>query len=87
MDAIRETISTAIQVNLSMVAIEEGEVNKQLAAYAAIFAVFTAFAGVWGMNFEHMPELHWRFGYPLALAAMAAVSWYMYRRFRTAGWL
>ncbi|HZX29083.1 MAG TPA: magnesium and cobalt transport protein CorA [Telluria sp.] len=87
MDAIRETINTAIQVNLSLVAIEEGEVNKKLAAWAAIFAVFTAFAGVWGMNFEHMPELHWLWGYPLALLAMSGVAAYMYRRFRRAGWL
>jgi len=56
-DAIRETIGTAIQVNLSMVTIEESETTKRLAAWAAIFAVATALAGIWGMNFEHMPEL------------------------------
>ncbi|TFW30289.1 magnesium/cobalt transporter CorA [Massilia arenosa] len=87
LDAIRETIGTAIQVNLSMVAIEEGEVNKKLAAWAAIFAVFTAFAGVWGMNFEHMPELHWRYGYAVALLVMALVAGFMHRRFKRAGWL
>jgi len=87
LDTIRDTIGTAIQVNLSMVALEEGEVNKRLAAWAAIFAVLTAFAGIWGMNFKHMPELDWRFGYPVALAAMGGVSFYLYRRFRRAGWL
>ncbi|NVD99286.1 magnesium/cobalt transporter CorA [Massilia sp. BJB1822] len=87
LDTIRDTIGTAIQVNLSMVALEEGEVNKRLAAWAAIFAVLTAFAGIWGMNFKNMPELDWRFGYPLALSAMASVSFYLYRRFRRAGWL
>ena len=56
-----------------MVAIEESEVNKRLAAWAAIFAVFTAFAGIWGMNFEFMPELKWRYGYPVAITAMASV--------------
>jgi magnesium transporter len=86
-DAIRDTISTAIQVNLSMVAIDESEVNKRLAAWAAIFAVATAFAGIWGMNFEHMPELHWKYGYPAALTAMAGVCLYLYLRFRRAGWL
>jgi magnesium transporter len=86
-EAIRDTISTAIQVNLSMVAIDESEVNKRLAAWAAIFAVATAFAGIWGMNFEHMPELHWKYGYPTALATMVAICLYLYRRFRRAGWL
>jgi magnesium transporter len=87
LDSIRETISTAIQVNLSMVALESSEVNKRLAAYAAIFAVFTALAGVWGMNFEHMPELKWHFGYPFALASMFITSGYFYYRFRKAGWI
>jgi magnesium transporter len=59
LDTIRDTIATAIQVNLSMVAIEESEVNKRLAAWAAIFAICTAFAGVWGMNFKYMPVLEW----------------------------
>jgi len=86
-DTIRDTITTAIQVNLSMVAIDESEVNKRLAAWAAIFAVATAFAGIWGMNFEHMPELHWKYGYPAALATMVGTCLYLYRRFRKSGWL
>ena len=87
LDAVRDTINTAIQVTLSMVAIEENEVSKKLASYAAIFAVFTAFAGVWGMNFEFMPELQWKWGYPLALLTMVGVCAYLYRRFKKAGWL
>jgi magnesium transporter len=87
LDAVRDTVATAIQVNLSMVSIDESEVNKRLAAWAAIFAVFTAFAGVWGMNFKFMPELEWKWGYPAALAAMVGVCLYLYRRFRKAGWL
>ena len=87
LDSIRDTIATAIQVNLAMVSIDESEVNKQLAAWAAIFAVFTAFAGVWGMNFKYMPELEWKWGYPMALAVMVGVCVYLYRRFRKAGWL
>ena len=86
-DTIRDTISTAIQVNLSMVAIDESEVNKRLAAWAAIFAVFTAFAGLWGMNFKFMPELEWKYGYPMALASMFSVAGYLYWRFRKSGWL
>jgi magnesium transporter len=86
-ESVREMIVTAIQVNLSMVAIDEGEVNKRLAAWAAIFAVATIFAGIWGMNFTHMPELDWRLGYPLALGIMGTVCGALYLRFRRAGWL
>ena len=86
-ESIRDTISTAIQVNLSMVTIEESEVNKRLAAWAAIFAVATLFAGVWGMNFKNMPELEWKFGYPLALGIMLCTCGYLYYRFRKSRWL
>ncbi|MYN25987.1 magnesium/cobalt transporter CorA [Duganella levis] len=87
LDGIRDTIATAIQVNLSMVAIDESEVNKRLAAWAAIFAIVTAFAGLWGMNFKYMPELEWKFGYPMAIAVMISVCLYLHRRFKKAGWL
>ncbi len=86
-DTIRDTIGTAIQVNLSMVTIEESEVTKRLAAWAGLFAVATAFAGIWGMNFEIMPELHWQYGYPAALTAITIVCSILYRRFKKAGWL
>lgn len=86
-DSIRDTISTAIQVNLSMVAIDESEVNKRLAAWAAIFAVATAFAGIWGMNFKVMPELAWTYGYPIALIVMITVCGVLYYRFKKSGWL
>jgi len=86
-DTMRETIGTAIQVNLSMVTIEEGEVTKRLAAWAGIFAVATAFVGVWGMNFDVMPELRLKYGYPAALSAIALVCGILYRRFKKAGWL
>lgn len=87
LETLRETIATAIQVNLSMVTIEEGETTKRLAAWAGIFAVATFFVGVWGMNFEHMPELKWQYGYALAVAFISAVCGVMYWRFRKSGWL
>lgn len=87
LETVRDTIVTAIQVTLSTVTIEQSEVNKRLAAWAAIFAVATAFAGIWGMNFKNMPELQWEFGYPLALIFMSAVCSSLYFRFRRAGWL
>lgn len=86
-DTIRDTIGTAVQVNLSMVTIEDSEITKRLAAWAGLFAVATAFAGIWGMNFEHMPELKWEYGYPAALAFIATVCAILYRRLKRAGWL
>lgn len=86
-DTMRDTINTAIQVNLSMVTIDESEVNKRLAAWAAIFAVATAFAGIWGMNFKGMPELEWKYGYPTALIVMFSICGYLYYRFKKSGWL
>ena len=86
-DSIRDTIATAITVNLSMATIEESEVTKRLAAWAAIFAAATAFAGIWGMNFEHMPELKLRWGYPAALGTIASTCAFLWWRFRRARWL
>ncbi|NDA51349.1 MAG: magnesium transporter, partial [Betaproteobacteria bacterium] len=80
-------ITTATQMNLSLVTIDETEVTKRLAAWAAIFAASTALAGIWGMNFEHMPELAWTYGYPAALGVIGLVSGLLYRRFKKAGWL
>jgi magnesium transporter len=87
LDRIRDTIATAIHVCLSGVAIEQNEVNKRLAAWAALFAVITAFAGIWGMNFKYMPELQWEYGYPLALLTMIGVCGVLYYRFKRSGWL
>ena len=86
-DAARETIIAATQVNLTLVAIDESLVTKRLAAWAAIFAASTALAGIWGMNFERMPELKWAWGYPLALATIAVVSGALYWRFKRLAWL
>jgi magnesium transporter len=87
LDTLRDTIGTAIQVNLSMVAIEESEVNKRLTAWAGIFAVASMFASLWGMNFKNMPELQFEYGYPMALAIIAAACALLYRAFRRSGWL
>ncbi|HEY3644330.1 MAG TPA: magnesium and cobalt transport protein CorA [Gammaproteobacteria bacterium] len=86
-DTARDTISTAISVNLSMIALQENETTKKLASYAALIAVPTLIVGIYGMNFEHMPELHWMFGYPLALATMVGIDIYLYYRFKRANWL
>ena len=86
-EAVREMVITAINVNLAMVTIDESDVSKKLAAWAAIFAAMTTLAGIWGMNFDVMPELRWTYGYPAAIGLMLTVAIYLYRRFRKAGWL
>jgi magnesium transporter len=86
-DSLRDTVSTAIQVNLSMMTISEYEVTKRFAAYAALVAVPTMIAGIYGMNFRHMPELDWLWGYPFAIVLMAAIDIWLFFRFKKAGWL
>jgi magnesium transporter len=86
-EGIREMLTTAIQVNLGMISLSDNEVTKKLAAWAAIIAVPTMIAGVYGMNFEHMPELKWTFGYPMALLAMVVIDVYLYFHFKKVKWL
>ena len=86
-DNMRDTIGTAIMVCQSTISVEQNEVNKQLAAWAAIFAIATVFTGIWGMNFTLMPELQWNYGYPLALIVIIAVCAFLYWRFKRSDWL
>ena len=86
-DSLRDTIATAMSVNLSMVTLQENETMKRLAAYAALLAVPTMIAGIYGMNFENMPELHWRYGYPVSLLAMVGIDAWLWWRFRLAKWI
>ena len=86
-ETIRDTIGTAMQVNLAMVTIEESAITKRLAGWAGIFAVATAFAGIWGMNFKFMPELQWEYGYPLALVTIVGACGLLYYKFKRARWL
>jgi magnesium transporter len=86
-DTARDTVATAIQVNLAMITIGESEVTKRLAAYGALVAVPTMIAGIYGMNFRHMPELDWALGYPFTVALMAGLDAWLWTRFKKAGWL
>jgi len=86
-DNLRDMLATAISVNLSLITLQESEVTKQLAAYAALIAVPTLIVGIYGMNFEHMPELHSKFGYPAVLAGMVLIDLYLVKRFKNAHWL
>jgi magnesium transporter len=85
-ESLREMATTVMSVNLSLITIQENEVTKRLAAYAALVAVPTMVAGVYGMNFRNMPELDWAWGYPAALGSMALIDIYLIFRFRKAGW-
>jgi len=86
-DSLRDMVTTAVSVNLSLITLQENEVTKRLASYAALIAVPTLIVGVYGMNFVHMPELQWRYGYPMSLAVMAIADGYLFYRFRKARWL
>jgi magnesium transporter len=83
---LREMATTVMSVNLSLITIQENEVTKRLASYAALVAVPTMIAGVYGMNFTHMPELNWVWGYPAAIGSMVVIDLYLIYRFRKAGW-
>ena len=86
-ESLRDMVTTAMSVNLSLLTISENEVTKRLAAYAALVAIPTMVAGIYGMNFKHMPELDWSLGYPLVLAGMGAIDGWLFWRFRKAKWL
>jgi magnesium transporter len=86
-DSLRDMLTTVMSVNLSLMTIQENEVTKRLAAYAALVAVPTMVAGVYGMNFDFMPELRWVWGYPLTLATMVGIDLYLVYRFRKAKWM
>jgi magnesium transporter len=86
-DAFRELLTSILAANLTQASVRQNEDVRKISAWAAIVAVPTLITGIYGMNFEHMPELGWTFGYPLALAAMAVVCLGLYRNFKRAGWL
>lgn len=86
-DNIRELLTSALEARLAQASNRLNVVMKQLSAWAAIILIPTLIAGIYGMNFLHMPELDWRFGYPLALGVMGAAAFLLYRAFRRRDWL
>jgi magnesium transporter len=86
-DAFRELLTSILAANLTQASVRQNEDVRRISAWAAIVAVPTLITGIYGMNFEHMPELGWTVGYPLALAVMALVCIALYRNFKRAGWL
>jgi magnesium transporter len=82
-----DLLNSILQARLAQVTVDQNNDMRKIAAWAGIAAVWTAIAGVYGMNFEHMPELGWQYGYPAVLAVMLAGSALLYRAFRKSGWL
>ncbi|MGW5732386.1 MULTISPECIES: magnesium and cobalt transport protein CorA [Streptomyces] len=82
-----ELLNSILQANLAQAAVAQNEDMRKITSWAAIIAVPTAVCGVYGMNFDHMPELHWRFGYPMVLALIAGACWTIHRTLKRNGWL
>jgi len=85
--AFNELLTTIVQANLAQVTVEQNEDMRRISAWVAILAVPTAVAGIYGMNFEHMPELHWRYGYPLVVLVTLVICLALHRGFHRNGWL
>lgn len=86
-DSIDSLLSNALNAHLAQLSVQQNEDMRKLTAGATLFAIPTAVAGIYGMNFRYMPELDWTFGYPACLAAMGVVCFFVYRRFKKSGWL
>jgi magnesium transporter len=87
LESYRDLLTSILQANLAQITVRQNDDVRRISAIVAILAVPTLLAGIYGMNFEHMPELTWTFGYPLVLAVMLMLCTFLYRFFRRAGWL
>jgi len=87
LEGFRDLLTSILSANLTQVSIQQNEDVRKISAAVAIIAVPTMIAGIYGMNFQHMPELKWRLGYPLVLLFMASVCFALYRYFKRVGWL
>jgi magnesium transporter len=82
-----ELLNALLDSQLARVSVQQNDDMRKISAWVAIAAVPTAMAGIYGMNFDHMPELHWTYGYPLVIGVMVLVCSGLYRWFRKSGWL
>jgi magnesium transporter len=85
--SLSDLLNSALDASLAQISVQQNEDMRKISAWVAIAAVPTMIAGIYGMNFENLPELSWDLGYPGVLALMAAICGFMYRRFRKSGWL
>lgn len=87
LDRLREMIADAMQLSMTTAAMQQSESVQKLAGWGAILAIPTLVFSLYGMNFKHMPELDWTWGYPLSLAATGAACFWLYRRLKQRGWI
>ena len=87
LESLNDLLTSALDANLTQVSVRQNEDMRKISAWVAMAAIPTLIAGIYGMNFEHMPELSWTFGYPMALLLMAAICGTLFWRFKRAGWL
>lgn len=87
MENARELLSTALEANFSLISISQNDVSKRFAGWAAIIGVPTMIAGIYGMNFQSMPELQWQYGYPVILFITVGSCFFLYAYFKKSGWL
>ncbi|MFP3969485.1 magnesium/cobalt transporter CorA [Actinomadura fulvescens] len=86
-DAHNELLNSALTAHLALLGKQQNEDMRKISSWAAIIAVPTALAGIYGMNFKHMPELNWIIGYPLVICVMVAACTVVYRKLKRNGWL
>jgi magnesium transporter len=86
-EALDSLLSSAHDAHMARISVQQNDDMRKISAWVAIAAVPTLIAGIYGMNFDHIPELHWTLGYPLALSLMAIVCLSLYRLFKKSGWL
>jgi magnesium transporter len=84
---LRERLASAFEASLLLASARQNDIVKKLASWAAILAVPTAIAGIYGMNFKSMPELDWEFGYPAVMLFMGSLCSFLYYRFKRSAWL
>lgn len=82
-----ELLNSILQANLAQATVAQNEDMRKITSWAAIVAVPTAVCGVYGMNFDHMPELHWKYGYPMVLTGIVAICFTIHRTLKRNGWL
>jgi len=87
LESFRDLLTSILEANLAQVTVRQNEDVRKISAVVALVAVPTMIAGIYGMNFDNMPELRWQYGYPLVIGAMLAICTALYRYFRRVGWL
>jgi magnesium transporter len=86
-EGLDRLVSDVLSAHLAQMSVRQNDDMRKISAWAAMAAVPTMIAGIYGMNFDHMPELHWLWGYPAVIALMAALEVLLYRQFKKRGWL